>query len=111
VNVSRNGTQLFSLPFTITASGGFTVTGELTAGAVNTNSSGCLICSAPTPKSAFLTTDGSVWVYFTYDNVLNGDVLSLNWIHPSGRVDFYQPSTTLGFNGSGCTAWSFTSRR
>ncbi|HXJ43354.1 MAG TPA: protease pro-enzyme activation domain-containing protein [Bryobacteraceae bacterium] len=106
VRVSRNGTSLFTLPFTI-SNPAFTVKTSLTSASVVTNSTGGLSCTVPTSKTKFVTTDPSVYVWFNYDNVKNGDTLSFNWIHPSGALDSYQPSTTVPFDGSGCTAWSF----
>lgn len=69
---------------------------------------GNLTCAAPVSQSIFLTTDKSVRVWFACNGVSNGDVLSFNWIHPSGAVDSYQPSTTITFNGTGCAAWSIS---
>jgi len=105
VRVFRNGGLIFSLPFTIATPGGFVLTSELTAGGVSTSTSGGLICAAPSAKVSFLTTDPAVYVYFTYNNVVMGDVFTYNWIHPSGQVDSYQPSSTLTFSGSGCSEW------
>jgi len=36
----------------------------------------------------FLTTDPSVWVNFTYDNAVAGDVGRVEWIDPNGSVYF-----------------------
>ncbi len=105
--VFRNGALLFTLPFTISAPASFTVTSELTAAGVSTTASGSLSCTAPTAKSAFLTTDPAVWIYFTFANAALGDVLTYKWIHPSGLVDANQASSTLGFSGSGCADWVF----
>ena len=106
VKVFRNGTLLFTLPFTI-ANAGFAVTNKMTTGAIVTDGEGNLTCTTPVPKTAFLPTDPLMWVWFSYDGVQSGDVFAFNWIHPSGAVDSYQPSTVATFNGSGCAAWSF----
>jgi hypothetical protein len=105
VKAFRNGALLFTLPFTIALPGGFVVTSEETAAAVTTASNGSLSCVLPTAQSTFQPTDPSVYVYFTYNNVAVGDVFTFDWVEPSGALDSYQPTTTLTFSGSGCTAW------
>ena len=109
VRVFHNGTFQFSLSFSIVAqAASFSVTAKETAGSLITDSNGNPeYCSMPTPKTSFLTTDPQVFVWFTYDGAVSGDVFTFQWIHPSGTVDSYQPTSVLNFNGSGCTAWSF----
>ena len=109
--VFDNGTLLFSVSFTINPQGNtgpstLTVSNMETTSALITNSSGNAdFCATPILKTAFQTTDASVGVWFTFDKGQLGDVLTINWIHPSGAIDSYQPSATLNFTGSGCYAW------
>jgi hypothetical protein len=96
---------LFSVPFTVRTSA-LTITGNMTTAALITNGSGNAdFCARPVPRSTFSTTDPSVGVWFTFDNGKIGDVLKINWVHPSGVVDSSQPTATLGSNGSFCYAW------
>ncbi len=88
----------------VTATPGFAITSQETAGSVLTGSSGALACTAPPAKSTFQTTDPTVWAYFTYSGAQNGDVLTANWLQPSGLLAAYQPSLTLTSAGSGCAA-------
>jgi hypothetical protein len=81
----------------------FSMTSEEVAGSLNTSAGG-LICSAPVAQSSFGSTNPIVWVYFTYKGANQGDVLTANWIHPSGQLDPSQPSLTLNSNGGGCAA-------
>jgi uncharacterized protein (TIGR03437 family) len=110
VRVFRNNALLFTLTFTIVVPvPTFTVTAKMTAGALVTDSSGNPnLCATPVSKTAFLTSDPLVWVWFTYDGVQIGDVFSYNWVHPSGVVDPDQPTSTVNFSGSGCSARSFS---
>jgi uncharacterized protein (TIGR03437 family) len=104
VKVFRNGVPLFTLPFTVGTSNTFAVTSQMTAASVPENSSGNLTCAAPAPQNVFQPTSPAVWVWLAFEGAQIGDVLTVNWIHPSGAVDPYQPSSTIGFNGSGCDA-------
>jgi hypothetical protein len=82
------------------------VTEKSISGALAKDSNGNpSICATPATKSTFLTTDPQAGVWLTFDGAHNGDVLAFRWIHPSGTVDAYQPTTRLNFNGSGCAAW------
>jgi hypothetical protein len=83
-----------------------TITNRNTISSLGKDSSGNTnYCATPVVKSAFMTTDSSVDVWFTFDNGHVGDVLLINWIHPSGAIDASQPTTTLNYNGSGCYMW------
>ena len=104
VKVFRNGAPLFTLPFTVGTSTTFAVTSQMTAASVPENSSGNLTCAVPVAQNTFQPTASAVWVWLAFDGAQVGDVLTVNWIHPSGAVDAYQPSSTIGFNGSGCDA-------
>ncbi len=108
VQVFRNGASLFTLPFTI-ASGAFAFGNQTTAASVPLNTDGSLNCAAGSPalKTIFLTTDPSIYVWFTFTGAHNKDVFSARWIHPSGAADEDQPSTIIDFNGGGCAALSF----
>jgi uncharacterized protein (TIGR03437 family) len=88
----------------VAATPGFAITSQETAGSVLTDASGALTCSAPPAKSSFQTTDPMVWAYFTYSGAQNGDLLTANWLQPSGQLAAYQPSLTLNRGGSGCAA-------
>lgn len=81
----------------------FSIPSEELAGSVNTAGPGVLSCSAPPAQSSFHSTDSIVWLFFTYASAHSGDVLTANWLHPSGLVDPSQPSLTLG-SGGGCAA-------
>ncbi len=81
------------------------ITGNATTAALVTDSKGqALFCSTPVTQTTFSTEDVSVGVWFKFNNGHNGDVLVINWIHPSGAVD-NQAIATLDYNGSGCYAW------
>ena len=83
-----------------------TMTSSETVGALITDTQGnTSFCSIPTPKVAFQTTDTSAGVWFMFNSAQPGDVLLVNWIHPSGAIDSYQPTTTLAQGGDGCYAW------
>jgi uncharacterized protein (TIGR03437 family) len=109
VRVSRNNVLQFTLTFSIVAPApAFAVTAKETAGALVTDSNGNPeYCAMPPAKSIFLTTDPFVWVWFTFNGAHSGDAFAFHWIHPSGKVDTYQPSTVLNFSGAGCMAWGF----
>jgi uncharacterized protein (TIGR03437 family) len=109
VRVSRNNVLQFALTFSIVAPApAFAVTAKETAGALVTDSNGNPeYCSMPPAKTAFLSTDPVVWVWFTFNGADSGDVFAFHWIHPSGQVDTYQPTTVLNFSGAGCVAWDF----
>jgi uncharacterized protein (TIGR03437 family) len=82
----------------------FTLLTTETAASVYTDSNGNLNCVAPTPQTSFQSTIPDAWVYFTYQNAQQGDVLQFNWVHPSGKVDPSQPVITLSSGGPGCAA-------
>ncbi len=82
----------------------FTVITTETAASVYTGGDGTLNCVAPTPQTSFLSTIPGAWVYFTYQNAQQGDVLQFTWVHPSGTVDPSQPVITLSSSGPGCAA-------
>lgn len=86
----------------------FAITSETVAGSVLTTSSGGLQCSAPPVKTSFLATDATAWVFFTFNGAQSGDLLTTNWVHPSGQADPNQPSLTLNYSGSGCAAAPLT---
>jgi hypothetical protein len=85
----------------------FAITSQEIVGSVVVGSAG-LTCSAPPAKSTFSSSDPVVWVYFTYNGAQTGDLLTANWLHPSGQVDAYQPSLALSSSGSGCAAAPLT---
>lgn len=82
----------------------FTVLTTETTASVYSDSNGGLNCVAPTPQMSFQSTIPDAWVYFTYQNAQQGDVLQFNWVHPSGTVDPSQPVITLSSGGPGCAA-------
>ena len=106
VKVFRNGTALFTLPFTIATPGGFVVTSELTTAAISTAANGSLECNMPASATSFPATEAYMYIYFTFNNVTLGDVFTYDWIQPSGALDGNPPTSTLSFSGSGCSAWS-----
>ena len=91
----------------VAANPAFAITSQEIAGSVVANN-GALTCSAPPSKSSFLTTDPAAWVYFTFSGAQEGDLITANWLHPSGQVDGSQPSLTLSYSGSGCAAAPLT---
>jgi hypothetical protein len=100
----RNGTLLFSLPFTIAAQG-FTVTSAEMTAAPPTNANGSLNCAgAPVPENIFPLSTADVYAWFTFSGGTVGDIISANWVNPSGAIDPDQPSLTLSFTGGGCIA-------
>ena len=109
--VLRVGTAQSQAATTIAVPGSgplFTVTNQLTTGAVVTDSGGNPVCGAtPAPKSSFLSTDPSVYVWLSFNGIGIGDVLTYNWIHPSGTVDANHPTWTSNTSGSGCAASPF----
>jgi uncharacterized protein (TIGR03437 family) len=82
------------------------ITAKATTAAVVTDSNGNPnFCATPTAQTTFTSANAQAGVWFTFNNAQIGEVLSFQWIHPSGAVDASQPSTTLNFSGSGCAAW------
>ncbi|HEY1759536.1 MAG TPA: protease pro-enzyme activation domain-containing protein [Bryobacteraceae bacterium] len=92
----------------VAAGPAFTITSEEIVGSVVASGTGALACAAPSAKSSFLTTDPVVWVYFTYVGAQVGDLLAVNWVHPSGQLDASQPSLVLQASGTGCAAAPLT---
>jgi len=86
----------------VAASPAFAITSQEIVGSVVIGSTGALTCSAPPAKSTFLTSDPAAWVYFAFSGAQVGDLLTVNWLHPSGQVDAYQPSLVLSSSGNGC---------
>jgi uncharacterized protein (TIGR03437 family) len=80
------------------------ITAKSTTAALIQGSNGPNYCGIPTAQTAFTSANSQVYVWLAFDGAHNGDILSFQWIHPSGTVDAFQPSTTLGFTGSGCAA-------
>jgi uncharacterized protein (TIGR03437 family) len=103
-----NAVSQAGVTIAVAAGPAFAITSQEIAGSVLTNGTGALTCSAPPAKASFLTTDPVVWVYFTYSGARDGDVLSANWLHPSGQTDASQPSLTLNQSGNGCAAAPLT---
>jgi len=99
-----SGMSQSGVTIAVAAGSAFSITSEELAGSVNTASIGELACLAPPAQSSFQSTAPIVWLYFTYTGARAGDVLTANWLHPSGQVDPSQPSLTLGNSGSGCAA-------
>ena len=89
MRVSYNGALQFTLSFSIVAPPvTFAVTAKKTTGGLMNDGNGNPIyCSVPATKTTFLTTDASVWVWFTYSGAQIGDTFTFHWIHPSGTVD------------------------
>ncbi len=83
---------------------GFSMTSQETSGSIVTDLSGSLACSAPSARSSFSATESRLWAYFSFSGAQYGDVISSNWVHPSGLVDSYQPFLTLTHPGNGCAA-------
>jgi hypothetical protein len=102
VSILTNGTTAFTRPFSIQSS--LTVTNKTTAAGPVGTGIGVDFCATPITKTAFRTTDPSVWLLYTIDVARPGDVLVVNWVHPSGRVDA-TPSTRIDYSGSGCYGW------
>jgi uncharacterized protein (TIGR03437 family) len=103
-----NAVSQAGVTIAVAAGPAFAITSQEIAGSVLTNGTGALTCSAPPAKASFLTTDPVVWVYFTYSGARDGDVLSANWLYPSGQTDASQPSLTLNQSGNGCAAAPLT---
>jgi uncharacterized protein (TIGR03437 family) len=99
-----NASSQAGVTIAVAAGPAFGIASQEVVGSVVTNSNGALTCSTPPGKSAFLTTDPVVFVYFTFNGAQNGDVIVANWLHPSGQLDADQPSLTLNYSGSGCAA-------
>ena len=94
---------LFSVPFTVNAPGPLAITAATTTEALpNVLGRPTNYCAVPTTVTSFRTTDRTVNVWFTFDKGSTGDVLTINWIHPSGAVDASRPTTTLSSGGSYC---------
>jgi hypothetical protein len=98
-----NAVSQAGVTIAVAASPAFAITSQEIAGSVLSNN-GALTCSAPPAQASFLPSDLVVWVYFTYSGAQAGDVLSANWLHPSGQIDGSQPSLTLSHSGNGCAA-------
>jgi uncharacterized protein (TIGR03437 family) len=88
----------------VAAGSAFSITSEELAGSVNTAGIGQLACLAAPTQSSFQSTAPIVWLYFTYTGAHAGDVLTANWVHPSGQLDPSQPSLTVSSSGGGCAA-------
>jgi uncharacterized protein (TIGR03437 family) len=99
-----NAVSQAGVTIAVAAGPAFATASQAISGSVLTNGNGALTCSAPPAKASFLTTDPVVWVYFAYSGAQDGDVLSANWLHPSGQTDPSQPSLTLSQSGNGCAA-------
>src|ERR1035437_2307416 len=80
---------------------GVTVTDHMIAKTVNT-SGGCVV---PTPATAFLTTDQSVWLWFNVSDAKAGDIASATGYYPSGTA--YQSATwdAVPSSGARCFWW------
>ncbi len=110
VRILLNGITRFTLPFRLTnpltPNQAFVVTARETIASLVTSSSGTPdYCRMPAATSNFSNQDSQVGVWFSFNGGETGDVLAINWIHPSGAIDSLQPDTILGFNGSACLAW------
>jgi hypothetical protein len=104
VRVLTNGTTAVTLPFTILST--LSVTNKTTTAGLVGTGIGLDYCAVPVTKTAFRITDPSVWLWYTIDNARPGDVLAVNWVHPSGRVDaFPNQVATVNYSGSGCYGW------
>jgi hypothetical protein len=108
VRILVNGATAVTQPFTILSS--LTITNKTTTAGLVSSGAGPDFCATPITKTAFQTSDSSVYVWFTLDNGRPGDVLAINWIHPSGQLDSFQPGATLNYSGSGCYAWNIDIR-
>jgi len=86
----------------------FSVTSKQTAASIVENSNGSLTCAAPTAQTSFTAASAYAYVYFTFTGAQTGDVLSFDWVHPSGQVDSSHPTVTLSFDGTGCADESLT---
>jgi uncharacterized protein (TIGR03437 family) len=99
--ISQSGVTVAVAPG---AGSGFAMTSQETSGSIVTGLTGALTCSAPAARSSFASTESRVWTYFSFTGAQYGDVISSNWVHPSGQVDSYQPTLTLTHPGTGCAA-------
>ena len=99
--VSQSGV---TIAVAATGVSGFAMTSQETSGSILIDPSGSLTCSAPPARSSFSTTESRLWAYFSFSGAQYGDVISSNWLHPSGQVDSYQPTLTLTHAGNGCAA-------
>ena len=63
-------------------------------------------CSAPTPATAFLTTDQRVWVWFNVTGANTGDVASATWYYPDGTAYKSGNWNAVTSSGSWCFPWS-----
>jgi serine protease AprX len=96
VKVYWNGTALFSLPFTIVQP--VTILNTMTTAALP-NGNGCPV---PAAQNAFFTTDASVYAWFLVDNTKVGDVASLSWYRPDGKLLTTTTWDPLTDGGSWC---------
>lgn len=78
-----------------------TLTDHMVTKAVNT-SGGCIV---PTPATAFLTTDQSVWLWFNVTGANAGDVASATWYSPNGAAYNSTSWNPLASAGTWCY-WS-----
>ena len=87
VSVLRNGTLLFTLPFTINApvSSVFEVPVKMTTGSVPVDAFGNLTCQTPNPQTVFSVRSYAAWVWFTFDGAKNTDLLTVKWFKPNGQ--------------------------
>jgi len=108
VAVLRNGVQLFTLPFTITAPNAntFTVIDKVISGTVGTDAAGHLVCGEPPSQTTFSIYDWAVFAYLDFDGATSSDLLTFKWFNPKGQEDLADSgSFPITFQGAGCAAW------
>ena len=81
---------------------GVSVTDRMVTKTVDTSSG----CSAPTPATAFLTTDQRVWVWFNVTGANAGDIASATWYYPNGTAYKSANWNPVASSGSWCFPWS-----
>jgi hypothetical protein len=88
------GAALWPGAISARAAGGLTITGRTITDALVTDSQGKAdFCAAPAAKTTFSTTDVAAGIWFTFDQGQRGDVLAIEWIHPSGAIDTQRIAT------------------
>ena len=81
---------------------GVSVTDRMLTKTVDTSTG----CSAPTPATAFLTTDQRVWVWFNVTGANAGDIASATWYYPNGTAYKSANWNPVASSGSWCFPWS-----
>ena len=102
IAVSSGGAVSGSLPVLIAHVPTFTARSTV-AELLNSSSGSSDFCATQVSKTDFLTSDPAVGVWLTLTDFKSDDKVMVNWIHPTGAVDSWQPPIT----GGGCWAWFY----